>query len=112
MILNPFTGQEVQEETIVMKSILWPDVKELFYEYFSGDKQKALKEMKEAAGSQGMRKESFFSLGLVFKEIYNSPDSIYVSFKTEDEAVVFLNNVYTLHLGIQKIRQEAGGGIG
>lgn len=112
MILNPFTGQEVQEETIVMKSILWPDVKELFYEYFSGDKQKALKEMKEAAGSQGMRKESFFSLGLVFKEIYNSPDSIYVSFKTEDEAVVFLNNVYTLHLGIQKIGQEAGGGIG
>ena len=41
MILNPFTGQEVQEETIVMKSILWPDVKKLFYEYFSGDKQKA-----------------------------------------------------------------------
>ena len=68
MILNPFTGQEVQEETIVMKSILWPDVKELFYEYFSGDKQKALKEMKEAAGSQGMRKESFFSLGLVLKK--------------------------------------------
>lgn len=68
MILNPFTGQEVQEETIVMKSILWPDVKELFYEYFSGDKQKALEEMKAAAGSQGMRKESFFLLALFLKK--------------------------------------------